>query len=394
MSHHFPSIDYVMSLTPTGMREGRDSVMRIMEILWNPQNKLKVFHVTGSNGKWSVCQMISQVLWKSFWKKIGLFTSPHFITINERFQINGIPITDVELEKYYKRVMQLAEEHKILLSFFEIQVIVMVLYFVAEEVEYAVVEVGLGGIYDGTNIFEKPLACFITSITLEHTHVLGKTRTSILKNKLGIIKNGTALYTPLRNKLIEKACQENHTSLYTLLPGQKKKTNLPWPHQERNAGLVFEALKNLGFDAKKLETSLQNMYNPGRFEWIAPHILVDTANNRENIGLLKNMIQKINHKKIITIYGTTQVDRAYASELAQMIPTEKRILVDDFCDRALPCETYSSWVVHDDTIHLFEEQEKIKELLKKTDYTLIIYGSFYLVWEIMRLSIYKPFATE
>lgn len=123
--------------------------------------------------------------------------------------------------------MQLAGKHDIPLSFFEIQVIVMVLYFVAEEVEYAVVEVGLGGTYDGTNIFEKPLACFITSITLEHTHVLGKTRSSILKNKLGIIKNDTPLYTPLRNKLIEKACQENNVSLHILLPDQKKKTNLP-----------------------------------------------------------------------------------------------------------------------------------------------------------------------
>jgi len=103
----------------------------------------------------------------------------------------------------------------------------MVLYFVAEQVEYAVVEVGLGGTYDGTNIFKKPLACFITSIALEHTHVLGKTRTSILKNKLGIIKNGTILYTPLRSKLIEETCKKDNVSLHTLSPDEKKKTNLP-----------------------------------------------------------------------------------------------------------------------------------------------------------------------
>lgn len=394
MLSQFPSIDYVMSLTPTGMREGRDSVIKIMEILWNPQNKLQVFHVTGSNGKWSVCQMLSQVLWKSFWKKVGLFTSPHFIHINERFQINGTPITDKNLENYYQQVIRLADQHDIPLSFFEIQVVVMVLYFVAERVDYAVVEVGLGGTYDGTNIFAKPLVCFITSITLEHTHVLGKTRTSILKNKLGIIKNGTHLYTPLKNKLIENTCRKQQVYLHTLTKNQRKTTNLPGNHQQKNAGLVFEALKNLGFDTKKIVSGLQNIYNPGRFEWIAPHILVDTANNRENIGILRNMIGKIKSKKILTLYGTTQIDAEYVSELAQMIPAEKRILVDDFCDRSLPCEAYSSWVVHDNTIHLFKEQERVIELLKNTNYTVIVYGSFYLVWEIMRLSTYKPFAME
>lgn len=338
--------------------------------------------------------MISQVLWKSFWKKVGLFTSPHFIKINERFQINGTPITDNILEKYYRQVIELSEKHDILLSFFEIQVVVMVLYFVAEKVEYAVVEVGLGGTYDGTNIFEKPLACFITSIALEHTHVLGKTRTSILKNKLGIIKNGTVLYTPLRTKIIEKACRENHVSLSTLTKDQKKKTNLAGKHQEKNAGLVFEALKNLGFDTKKIQLGLQNIYNPGRFEWIAPHILVDTANNRENIRILKNMIRKLNHKKILAIYGTTQTDTAYAGELAQMIPAEKRILVDDFCDRSLPCETYKKAVKHDGIIHLFSETKRIEKLLQNKEYTIIIYGSFYLVWEIMKLSRYKSFAMK
>lgn len=93
-------------------------------------------------------------------------------------------ISDTDLEKYYQRVIHESQKHTIPLSFFEIQVIVMVLYFLDQKVDYAVVEVGLGGTYDGTNIFTSPLACFITSITLEHTHVLGKTRQTILKNKL------------------------------------------------------------------------------------------------------------------------------------------------------------------------------------------------------------------
>lgn len=336
--------------------------------------------------------MLSQVLWKSFWKKVGLFTSPHFIKINERFQINGVCVSDESLENYYKKVIGTAEKIKVPLSFFEIQVIVMILYFYDEKVDYAVIEVGLWGTYDGTNIFQKPLACFITSITLEHTHVLGKTRMSILRNKLGIIKNGTSLYTPLRNKLIEKACRENNVQLHTLAKDEKKKTNLSGNHQQKNAGLVFEALKDLGFETKKIKTGLQEIYNPWRFEWIAPHILVDTANNRENIQILKRMVKKMNQKKMTILYGTTQTDTDEAKKLAQIIPAGKRMLVDDFCERSLPSEKYNKWVKHADIIHFFTEVKKMKKVLSDEDSTLIVYGSFYLVWEIMKLSRYQPFA--
>jgi len=150
--------------------------------------------------------MISQVLWKQFEKKVGLFTSPHLIKINERFQINGTPISDEELNRYYEKVIDLAKKHDIPLSFFEIQVVVMILYFKESKVDYAVVEVGLGGTYDGTNIFAHPLACFITSITLEHTHLLGNTRNSVLKNKLGIVKPKSKLYTWIDNKVVRDYC--------------------------------------------------------------------------------------------------------------------------------------------------------------------------------------------
>lgn len=121
----------------------------------------------------------------------------------------------------------------------------MVLYFVEKKVDYAVVEVGLGGTYDGTNIFSKPLACFITSITLEHIHVLGKTRKTILSNKLGIVKPGTHLYTSLNNKQIREKCLELKVTLHTLKNRTRIKTNLPGKHQEKNAQMVLEALKNI-----------------------------------------------------------------------------------------------------------------------------------------------------
>lgn len=399
MLHTFPSIDYVMSLTPVGMRDGRDNVLKLMEILWNPQDALQVFHITGSNGKWSVCQMISQVLWKSFWKKVGLFTSPHFIHINERFQINGKMISDTDLEKYYQKVLHLAEKYEIPLSFFEIQVVVMVLYFVDKKVEYAVVEVGLGGTYDGTNIFHHPLACFITSITLEHTHVLGKTRESILRNKLWIIKNKTHLYTPIKHKLVQETCGKVWAYYHKVEMPQKKITNLPGKHQQKNANMVLAALKNIWFEWDAIQAGLKNISNPGRFEWLSPTIIVDTANNKENIQILSKMIQKIaKWKKIQTFFGTTQTNTAYAALLAEIIPTENRILVDGFCDRTLPTSNYSHLVENSGTIDLSTNKwrEKLYQIHKQNWWNTInlIYGSFYLVGYIMSMSMHKPFTLE
>lgn len=103
----------------------------------------------------------------------------------------------------------------------------------------------------------------------------------------------------------------------------------------------MNSLIDLGFDKKEILRGLKKIYNPGRFEWIAPTVLVDTANNEENIGLLSKMVHDITPKKKTTIiFGTTQVDYQYARKLSQMIPGTKHIFIDDFCDRSLPCTLY------------------------------------------------------
>lgn len=121
----------------------------------------------------------------------------------------------------------------------------------------------------------------------------------------------------------------------------KKITNLPGKHQQDNAEIVLRVLNDLGFDKKTILKGLKDIYNPGRFEWITPTVLVDTANNEENIKILSKMVKSMTKKKnTIIIFGTTQEDAQYAHKLSEMIPGTKRILVDDFCDRSLPCSSY------------------------------------------------------
>lgn len=121
----------------------------------------------------------------------------------------------------------------------------------------------------------------------------------------------------------------------------KKITNLPGKHQQGNAEMVLRALTDIGFEGKTILRGLKDIYNPGRFEWITPTVLVDTANNEENIKILSKMVKSITKKKsTIIIFGTTQEDAQYARKLSEMIPGTKCVFVDDFCDRSLPCSSY------------------------------------------------------
>ncbi len=386
-----------MSLTPGGMTSGREAIIKLLGHIGSPQDKFEVFHVTGSNGKWSTCQMISQVLYKEFKKKVWLFTSPHLIDIAERFQINGQPISYTKLNTYYKKVFWLMKKYQIMLSFFEIQVVVMVLYFSDEEVDYVVVEVWLGWLYDGTNIFEKPLACFITSIALEHTYLLWKTRQSILKNKLWIVKKYTTLYTWIQNQQVKKYCQDVWAQLWVPRSLKQQITNLPWKHQQKNALLVLQSLIDLWFEEKRILRGLCAIHNPGRYEWIMPHIFVDTANNRENIHILKNMLQKQNIWDVTFLFGTTQPDAAYVESIIHMFSGQNMVFVDGFCERALPCQKYiknsqkNAIIWHLDTSKWIKNIQSILKD-KKNQRKYIIFWSLYLVWYIMKLSRHNIFA--
>ncbi len=385
-----------MSLTPWGMKTGRDAIIKLLSHIWSPQNTLKVFHVTGSNGKGSVCQMFSQILHKQFKKKVGLFTSPHLIDITERFQINGAPIPRSKLNKYYKKVLWLTKKYSIELSFFEIQVVTMVLYFSDEKVDYAIVEVWLGGLYDGTNIFEHPLACFITSITPEHTHLLGKTRKSVQRNKLGIVKSWTTLYTHIQNKQIREYCDKKGVHLIQPIKSPTHQiTNLPGQHQQKNALLVLQALMDLWYPRWNILEGLKSIYNPGRFELFLPHILLDTANNEESIRLFRKTMKR-DFSDAVLIFGTTQIDPKYVARLTHIFPDHAKILVDGFCERALPCSQYCHLIPYNTIWHLDTDKWKnlLKNILKSVPNSkkYIIFWSLYLVGYVMGLSRYNIFA--
>ena len=178
---------------------GLERISKILNLLGNPQKKLKCVHVAGTNGKGSVCAMLSTILTEAGYKT-GLFTSPHIFKYTERIKIDGNEISDdIFAEKIFK-IQDLAKQNEIDLTEFEILTAVMFEYFVENGVDITVIEVGLGGRYDSTNVIENPICSIITTIDFDHTERLGDTIEKIATEKAGIIKPNCPVIVHSSNK--------------------------------------------------------------------------------------------------------------------------------------------------------------------------------------------------
>ena len=215
-------IEYLYSLQRFGIKLGLERMQKFMKLLSNPHTKFPSIHVTGTNGKGSVCAYLAKVLEEAGYK-VGLYTSPHLVKFNERIQINGKQITDTkiaELVEYIKT--NVADAHT---TFFEFTTALAFVYFAQENVDIAIIEVGLGGNLDATTVI-TPLVSVITNISLDHTKILGETNLQIAEKKAGVIKKKIPLVTgekdPAVLKMFETKCQELATeviptSSYTIL---------------------------------------------------------------------------------------------------------------------------------------------------------------------------------
>ncbi len=187
------ALDYIIQATQKGNKKGFDAVSQVLSMLGSPQKRLKIVHVAGTNGKGSTVALLSQVFMERG-LKVGVFTSPHLWKYNERIGINGVCISDAELAKELTLLKELTE---LLLgpgqrfSFFELLTMMAFHYFDENKVDIAVIEVGLGGRMDCTNLIEKPLLSVITAIGFDHMNILGKSIEQIAYEKAGIIKEQT-----------------------------------------------------------------------------------------------------------------------------------------------------------------------------------------------------------
>ncbi|MGA2775563.1 MAG: folylpolyglutamate synthase/dihydrofolate synthase family protein [Candidatus Omnitrophota bacterium] len=296
----------------------------------SPQDSLKCIHVAGSKGKGSTCIFIASILREAGYK-VGLYTSPHLTDFRERIRIltprpaltglrkknpfeGKIPKKELlRLVSYLKGRIDSFNKHSKYgpLTFFEIFTILAFLYFKKNNVDFAVLETGLGGRLDATNVI-KPLACVITPISYEHTRLLGKTLTKIAKEKSGIIKRDSVVISAPQEeaprKVIRQICREVNAGLYEVKNSTAYRVNLLGAHQLINAAVAQEAIEalNLGLSVDYVKKGLKNAVWPGRCEIVgrSPYIVLDGAQNKASAKAIKKAIKdNFNYKKLILVLG-------------------------------------------------------------------------------------------
>ncbi len=286
---------------------GLDRISAILDLMGNPQRKLKCIHVAGTNGKGSVCAIISTVL-KEAGFKVGLFTSPHLFRYTERIQIDGKEIEEeIFAEKIFK-IQELSEKNNIHLTEFEILTALMFEYFAENNVDFAVIEVGLGGKYDSTNVIENPICSVITTIDLDHTERLGNTIEKIAEEKAGIIKKDCPIVINKNNKGFEviKSHAENDQLFIAnnLMLGEM---SLKGIHQQENLNLALSAILLAVPDIKitTIQSALKHVVHHGRFEYFEDKkLLVDGAHNPNGIRALRqNLEAYFKNYKLRFIFG-------------------------------------------------------------------------------------------
>ena len=289
------ALKFIHSLNRFGSKPGLSRISELLNLLNNPQNSVNCIHVAGTNGKGSTSTMISQALIEDG-KKVGLYTSPYIIDFRERIQINNTYIPKRSLARLVKKVKAVCETMADHPTEFEFITAIMFLYFKEQKVDIAVIEVGLGGRFDATNVI-TPIASVITKISLDHTAVLGNSYKQIAFEKAGIIKNGVpTVVAPNQegealNEILRVA-KEKNSSVTVSQINKNFELSLCGIYQQENAATAYNLLKLLKIKESIILKGLKNAFIPARMEQIANGVYLDGAHNTDGALALSKQINK------------------------------------------------------------------------------------------------------
>ncbi|MGL4874607.1 MAG: bifunctional folylpolyglutamate synthase/dihydrofolate synthase [Clostridium sp.] len=332
------AMEYIHKVNNFGSSYGLKRVERVLELLHNPEKNLKVIHIGGTNGKGSTTAIITEILMKEGYK-VGMYTSPYLEEFEERIQINRENISKENLARYVekiKKVVAIVDDEGIgKVTEFEIVTCLMFLYFSEENIDFAVIEVGLGGKLDATNVVD-PIISVLASISLDHMHILGDTLEKIAGEKCGIIKrNRPVVVYPQKVEVmnvIEKVSKEKNSKLIKVakedaefleviqdeqsiyqkvkVKGKNKtyelELGLLGKHQILNCAVGVRVIEEVLKEPKNIEKSLKRVRWNGRLEVLKkePLVVIDGAHNIDGIKMLKeNMNMYFKGRKIYLLLG-------------------------------------------------------------------------------------------
>lgn len=318
-----------------------ESIKKLVEFLGNPQDKLKFIHVAGTNGKGSVCSFL-QNIFTSAGYRTGKYISPNLINVCERISVDGVEIEEDELDEIMEKVKIAAEKVEELYSDpptqFELWTAAAFLYFAEKEVDFVILETGLGGERDATNVVKNTLCSVITKISFDHTSYLGNSIEEIAKAKAGIIKeNSVTVYMPQNtgaDDIIKNAAKDKNNKL--IIPGKPCikgvcdcfeifdyknlkdiKCGISGTFQPENAALAIEAATALGIDDEYIKKGISLAKNPARFELVEenPTVIFDGAHNPDGVEALCKSLNKYFKNKKISFVTAVMADKDLESEM-------------------------------------------------------------------------------
>lgn len=365
------AIEYIHSVNWTFCKPGLERVRELCHALGDPQDKLKYIHVAGTNGKGSFCAMTDSILRHAGYK-VGLFTSPYILEFNERMRINGENISDAELCELVELIKPVADKMSDKPTEFELITAIAFMYFARHECDIVVLECGLGGRLDATNIIKTPVLSVITGIALDHTSILGDTVEQIALEKAGIIKADVPVLWCGKNaaaeQIIKNKAQEIDAPVYTadkqdlvvnkltldgtyMELGDRKNIRLALlgtyqPENAANALSAVDMLNKMGYGISDTAVGkgLEAVKWPARFEVISksPLVIADGGHNPEGIDVAVDSIQKYFPNKKVAIVTGVMADKDY-SYMAKRISTvaQKAFCLKPSNPRALSSDKYA-----------------------------------------------------
>lgn len=423
------ALEYINDKNKYGSRLGLDSIGKLLNLLGDPQKGLKYIHIGGTNGKGSTASYLSHVL-RAGGYKVGLFTSPYIERFNERIQINGKDILDEALGRITSVIKEKANtmveegyEHP---TTFEIVTAIGFMYFQEEKTDYVILEVGLGGRFDSTNIIEKPLASVITTIDYDHIDVLGDTLEKIAYQKGGIIKeNSIVVSYPQEDsalKVLKEISKEKNVEFnmcpvenikikatsnkgasfdfqYKNIKMENIEIGMLGEYQVYNAALGLTTLLTLkekglvSIGEEEIRQGLKETKWPGRLEVIGqnPTFLIDGAHNVQGISQLKKALKLFSYNRLILGIGILK-DKDTSHMIELLAPMADVVVATEVnMPRKLEAEILGEKISkYNKNIYV---EKNIKEAIKKTlelaedDDMIVFGGSLYLIGEVR--TIYK-----
>jgi dihydrofolate synthase/folylpolyglutamate synthase len=415
-------IKWLYDIQKYGIKPGLERIETLTRLLNNPQDDHRIIHVAGTNGKGSVCNFISSILAEEGYS-VGLYTSPHLEDIYERITINGNKISKKDFIELLKKIKPIAEEmarEKRFPTFFEILTAMALKYFSDKKVDFAVLETGMGGRFDATNIIANPFVSVITNISLEHTDFLGRKIEEIAFEKAGVIKENSIVVTGVRNdkafdvisrEVKKKKCflrrvkRDNWKRLHADLNGQlfrvngdlgvyEVKTKLLGKYQGENIAISIATIEELQKNGVYLSDNaiingIAKTYVPGRMELVNnnPIILLDGAHNLQGIKALKDSLKDFDFENAYFIFGVMKDKDIrkmlyHLSQIADFI-IATRINSDRACNPWLIAEMLKKTGYKGKVV----VKSKVKDALifavknAKEDDLICVTGSLYVVGE-------------